>query len=167
MTPLTCSYEEAIARAARSGLWTEALQEHVAGCRLCRDTAAVAAWLKAAADLDDGSGTIPDEDLIWLRSRSIENDDAVEKTLWPVRAAETIGVAAALAAAAAGLLLRGPDLIRALPGAIASGRDVATAWLTNTEAALPAVPPLVWPVSIVLFALIVFFSILDPTPSED
>ena len=167
MTPPTCSYEEAIARAARSGLWTDTLQEHAAGCRLCRDTAAVAAWLKAAADLDDGNGTIPDEELIWFRSRLIEHDAAVERTLWPVRAAGTIGVAAALAAAAAGFLLRGPDLIHALPGAIASGRDVATAWLTNTEAALPAVPALAWPVSIVLLALIVFFSILGPVPSED
>ena len=167
MTPLTCSYEEATSRAARSGLWTEALQEHAAACRLCRDTAAIAAWLKAAADLDHGNGTIPDEELIWLRSRSVERDSAVEKTLWPVRAAELIGVAAALAAAAAGLLVRGPDLIRALPGAIIAGRDAATAWLAHTEAALPAVPALAWPVSILLLALIVFFSILDPVPSED
>jgi hypothetical protein len=167
VNPSACPYEEAVARAARSGLWNAALREHAAGCGICRETALVAGWLKAAVPLDGDDGPCPDPELIWLRSRSMEKESAIEKTLLPVRAVEAIGGFAALATAFAGLIFRGPDLIRGLPGAIASGRNAAAALFTGIEGASAVGAALAWPAIVLLIALWILVFITYPALSED
>ncbi|GBC85697.1 hypothetical protein HRbin11_02147 [bacterium HR11] len=70
----TCVYEDAVRRAARTGRWDEALRDHVAGCDLCRDVAAVTRALQALAQMPiSDEARLPDPALIWWKARLLKD----------------------------------------------------------------------------------------------
>jgi hypothetical protein len=76
--PVSCSQEQAVARAVGTGSWTEALAAHAEACAICGDVAQTAHWLRAIANAPhetDVSGisqqtrALPDPGLVWWRAR--------------------------------------------------------------------------------------------------
>ena len=167
MKSLACPYESSVSRAVRSGHWSEALREHAAACRACRETAAVAGWLQAADRAGRSGVSALDPELIWLQSRSIERDTAVDKTLLPVRLVEAIGGLAAFALLVAGLMVQGPEAVRALSGAITSGQDGAAALLAGTWSPSLHIAPLASPAFIAFLAIFAVLAATYPLLSED
>ncbi|MCD4749785.1 MAG: hypothetical protein K8R59_10475 [Thermoanaerobaculales bacterium] len=66
----SCSFEERVSAAARTGSWSDELRDHCASCRDCAETTLVMAALVADAEmLAADTVPLPDPRAIWLRSR--------------------------------------------------------------------------------------------------
>ena len=82
MKQMNCSQEGAVARAAATATWPEALAAHAKQCAICRDVAQTAHWMRALATPteEDGSADmiaeltrpLPDPGLVWQMAR-LEN----------------------------------------------------------------------------------------------
>ncbi len=79
-----CSLDEAVARAARAGRWTDELAAHRDGCAICSEVSLVAAALATDADaLASGAQALPDPGIIWLRARLAARErQAKRATRW-------------------------------------------------------------------------------------
>jgi hypothetical protein len=75
---VSCSQEQAVARAVGTGSWTEALAAHAEECSICRDVAQTAHWIRAmASPLHESDASydsrqsrpLPDPGLVWWRAR--------------------------------------------------------------------------------------------------
>lgn len=127
-----CPYETAIARAARAGLWKDALRAHIIHCTSCRETATVAAFLNSAAATTPQVAHLPDAPLLWLRRNLMKTEAVVERSLLPIRAAEAL-VWSALLTAVIGLpIWTGSSWLSELK----SWSD--TVWNSLSTATLPA-----------------------------
>ena len=90
-----CSYQEAVAAAARSGDWSPELSTHRDGCLTCAELTLVVAALAAdAEELNAIETPLPDPAPIWLRARlaSRERDyhRATRAITWVQRAAVAV-----------------------------------------------------------------------------
>jgi hypothetical protein len=89
-----CDCEPAVVRAVQTGLWTDELREHFAGCPICGDAAMIAGTLRAGAA---EAFEVPAPGLIWwkaqLRRRLESQERAVRPLVWAERAALVAGVA--------------------------------------------------------------------------
>lgn len=112
----TCRFEEAVAAAARSGLWTAELREHRDGCPACAETTLVAAALAAEAAVEAADAApLPEPRVIWLKARLAERERHARRATLAIT---WVHRAAALAAALA-VVLGAPSAVgslRALAG---------------------------------------------------
>ena len=95
MKQASCSQEEAVARAAGTGNWPEALAAHAQECAICCDVAQTARWMRSlASSLDDSRPIrpLPDPGLVW---RSAYLDQKHAKKIGTVLEWVRIGSAAA------------------------------------------------------------------------
>jgi hypothetical protein len=99
MSDHSCPFEDAVAAAANSGVWTPELRAHRDGCMTCAELTLVAAAL--AEDADELLGLprpLPDPGIIWLRARLAERENnfrrATRAIAWVQRA--TIAAVVAL-----------------------------------------------------------------------
>jgi hypothetical protein len=108
MTPVTCPHEPAVIRAVRDGQWPDgadaALVAHADRCGACRETAAIAAMLRAADAGDDVR--VPTPAQMWwrlaVRARLEREQAAARPLVWSQGLAAATGLG--LAAAALGLV---------------------------------------------------------------
>lgn len=78
MTERTCSFESGTADAAMTGIWPEHLLAHLASCASCRETRAVAEFMRRAAAHAGRNEPAPDFARLVLRVR-LENDARIEE----------------------------------------------------------------------------------------
>jgi len=65
----TCSREDAVVRAVRSGAWTESLEAHARDCAICREAREAARWMRALAREGEEPRDLPDARTLWLRAQ--------------------------------------------------------------------------------------------------
>jgi hypothetical protein len=94
-----CRFEAEVAEAARSGLWSDALRSHVAGCVSCEETRMVAGFMNRAAAALGRQESAPDPTLIWLKAElaRLGRSDQRERRAW-IWSGAISGVAATLTA---------------------------------------------------------------------
>jgi hypothetical protein len=102
MTTKSCSYEEAVTTAARSGDWSPDLKAHRDGCLTCAELTLVVAALAAdAEELAAIDRPLPDPAPIWLRARLASREHqyhrATRAIVWVQRAAIAVALAVGLA----------------------------------------------------------------------
>ena len=95
----SCTHEDAVTAAARSGEWTPELQAHRDGCMTCAElTLVVAAMAADAEELLNLAEPLPDPGVIWFRAQLAEREKnfrrATRAIVWVQRA--TIAVVAAV-----------------------------------------------------------------------
>lgn len=97
MNVRNCQLEAQAAAAARSGEWSAELRRHVARCEACAEAALVGEFLQAESQSGD-LPALPSAGQVWwkaqIRARRMDAERAVE----PVRLAQRIAAAIALAA---------------------------------------------------------------------
>jgi hypothetical protein len=85
MKQASCSQEAAVARAAATGIWPDALATHAKECGICRDVTKVAYWMRAVAGSVGAREAnlnsqpvrpLPDAGAIWQRAHLDEGYDA-------------------------------------------------------------------------------------------
>lgn len=79
-----CVFEEKIAKASRSGEWSDALLAHAADCRSCAEVALVASYLFSSNDAVDLNAELPDAGRIWRKAQVASNVEALERALRPI-----------------------------------------------------------------------------------
>lgn len=82
MSHRSCSQETAVARAVRTGEWSEALQAHLRDCASCRSVREAARWMQAlapAAQPGEAQRDLPDPQILWLRAQFSERQAAAER----------------------------------------------------------------------------------------
>jgi hypothetical protein len=69
MKPRHCEHSAEIARAARTGYWSDALRDHVEACALCTETRAVSEALLADSARMRAASPPPDASRVWIDAR--------------------------------------------------------------------------------------------------
>lgn len=76
MKQVSCSWEEAVARAAGTGVWPEAIATHAKQCSLCCEVAQISHRMGSLANSISGPiRPLPDPGLIWRRAH-LDQEDA-------------------------------------------------------------------------------------------
>lgn len=153
MNPLHCVFEEKVAAASRSGVWSDSLRAHVAGCRSCEDLALVTGYLSASSQAslqayltDD---PLPGADRIWHQAQVAARAAAMERALRPILWVRRISFAVSAAAVVVALISWWPQI-----GGLVSG--IAQS-LTH-----PAAPAAAGPQSVLLLLAGAFLVVLLP-----
>ena len=100
MSHRSCSQETAVARAVRTGDWSEALQAHLRNCATCRGVQEAARWMQAlapAAQPGEVQRDLPDPQILWLRAQFSERQAAAERAQKMAQWVEVACVAAVCA----------------------------------------------------------------------
>jgi len=99
MSITNCSLESAVARAVRSGEWSESLEAHLHECAICRDVREAAGWMQglAQATAREAQEGLPDPRVLWLRAQLSERQAAAERAHKFVQWVEIACVTAACA----------------------------------------------------------------------
>lgn len=83
MSHTGCSEEGAVARAVRSGEWSESLKAHIRRCGTCRSVRQVAQWMHTLASESQMEAreqtNLPDPQVLWLRAQISERQQAAER----------------------------------------------------------------------------------------
>lgn len=74
MNDAPCRFEAEVIEASRSGLWSDEIRSHVAGCTACEETRTVAAFMNRTAEALGRREAAPDPTLIWLRAELARRD---------------------------------------------------------------------------------------------
>lgn len=84
MTDENCPFEARTAEAAKTGRWPGELRSHLAGCAVCEETRAVAAFFNRAAEALGRNEPAPDPTLIWLKAELARRDglDRSDRRIW-------------------------------------------------------------------------------------
>jgi hypothetical protein len=91
-----CSEERAVIAAIRAGDWTPSLREHAATCSVCTEVILVEAELNRDAAVSNEQMRLPPAELIWLRSRLLAQQSALN----PIHGVERWAFRFAVASAA-------------------------------------------------------------------
>ena len=94
-----CPQESDVARAVRSGEWSEPLQAHLRDCPVCRGVQESARWMQALgqASARQAQEGLPDPQILWLRAQLSERQAAAERVHKALRWVEIACMAAACA----------------------------------------------------------------------
>lgn len=84
MNPSHCVFEDKVAAASRSGVWSDSLRAHVAGCRVCEDLALATGYLSASSQTSREDDALPGADRIWYRAQVAARAAAMERALRPI-----------------------------------------------------------------------------------
>ena len=96
-----CEHEADVRELARSNADAPALRGHVATCPACRETLAVATWMRRFAALPAEAPPLPNPIGIWLRAEMLRRWDAQRKAESPIEVGERIQAGVGLLGAAA------------------------------------------------------------------
>ena len=109
-----CENEAAVAKAAASGLLTEALREHANRCEVCAEVLLVSRYLQqesGAAMLEaEVDSPLPDGGRIWWKAQLAARREAVERAGKPIAIVERVSLALGAVTAAAFLLWAWPQV---------------------------------------------------------
>jgi hypothetical protein len=99
MSHTSCPQESDVARAVRSGEWSEPLRAHLRDCAICRGVQESARWMQAlgqttAREAQEG---LPDPQILWLRAQLSERQAAAERAHRALQWVEIACMAAACA----------------------------------------------------------------------
>ena len=100
MSHRSCSQETAVARAVRTGEWSEALQAHLRDCATCRSVQEAARWMQAlapGAQTGEAQRDLPEPQILWLRAQFSERQAAAERAQKMAQWVEVACVAAVCA----------------------------------------------------------------------
>ena len=99
MSHTSCSQQSAVARAVRSGEWSEPLQAHLRECTSCRGVQEAVQWMQALAQgaAREAQESLPDPQILWLRAQLSERQAAAERAHKVLQWVEIACVAAACA----------------------------------------------------------------------
>jgi hypothetical protein len=76
---MRCDWEQRIAEATRSGLWTSSLRDHLRDCQACTQTELIAASLQDAAVVR--SFEPPPPGLVWRRAQAIQRERKLQQAI--------------------------------------------------------------------------------------
>jgi hypothetical protein len=156
----TCPHESDVLDLAAMGRWPDradaGLREHVAGCAVCADLAAVASVLTAGHVESFDQASVPDGSLVWYRAAWRAREESTRRALRPLRVAHIAALACLVVAvvmgASAGLtwLVASWDAARDLVSGPLSSittfgqetRDSAGVWLAAMAIAWVVLIPL-------------------------
>jgi hypothetical protein len=79
MRQSSCSQEESVLKAVRTGMWEDALSDHVAGCDACKEIVQTSQWMQALAQASEKNLSLPDASLLWWRAHLSEKQGRVER----------------------------------------------------------------------------------------
>ena len=112
-----CEKEQEVLEAVRSGrlglersAWAEELRSHIASCTDCADLALVTEYLQREDKAGIAEAHLPSASLMFWKAQLRARRESTEKALLPVRVAEKIAAASAVAVAGSLLLWKGPAL---------------------------------------------------------
>jgi hypothetical protein len=105
-----CLHEAAAIEAQRSGEWEDALAAHFESCPHCREAVRIASWMETLAATTAAHRTLPDPDLLWIKSRLFERQAAADRVLQPLLVGDTVARSVVGAFAAAWLALSWPSM---------------------------------------------------------
>jgi len=96
MTFRTCSYENEIAQALKSGHWPDGcgaeLRAHVENCANCSDLVLVTQTFQSARSESESSAVMGSPSLLWWRAQLRRRNAATERVSRPVTIAETFAL---------------------------------------------------------------------------
>ncbi len=79
MEQMDCQFESEVVKAAKSGLWPDALKQHVAGCIFCQGTVALCESLAGLADETVLPASLPNARLIWMKAQVLKKQKRAAK----------------------------------------------------------------------------------------
>jgi hypothetical protein len=79
-----CSLESEVLSAVLEGCWTEQLREHVSGCVICTEVAAVAGAFKCSRE----AVVVPDVSRVWWLAQLKTRREAAKSATTPIVAAQ-------------------------------------------------------------------------------
>ena len=77
-----CPMEASVLLARRTGLWTGALERHIADCSNCQELLKVAGFMNGIADNLRRDPALPDPVLVWLKAQWIEREEQQRRHLF-------------------------------------------------------------------------------------
>jgi hypothetical protein len=104
-----CDNELDFLAAMTSGVWPEAVQEHLRACPACADLALVMRTLCDSAAAAE-SEQVPDPATIWRAVVRQQRLETVRRATWPITVVARIAIATAALTAAAGIVWLWPSL---------------------------------------------------------
>jgi hypothetical protein len=128
MQRFECEFEAEVLAAVVESRWPGAagasLREHVAGCAICSDVAAVAGAIDTARRESRSTATVPDSGHVWWRAQLRARREAAEAAGRPITAAQLIAFACAV------------GLLGACFGATSTWFQTALKWMASSLADL-------------------------------
>jgi len=98
----SCEFEQSIAKAVRSGAWSEELRQHATGCESCAEVMLVAQFLQQEAQLAESEAKLPTANFLLWKTEIIQRQRASQQAARPVTWAVAIGVLLFVAVLAGG-----------------------------------------------------------------
>ena len=102
---IECSREQDVLDAVTAGRWPgrcdAELRDHVEGCGICQDVAAVFAAISAERDAAELDAAVPPSSIVWWRAQIRAREEAAAAAARPIAVAQIVAVACLLAAAVA------------------------------------------------------------------
>lgn len=130
-----CPREQDVLDAVSAGRWPHRadaeLRNHVDGCGICQDVAAVFAAISDDLDAADQELAVPHSSIVWWRAQIRAREEAAAAAARPIAVVQIAAVACLIAAA----IVLAPLALSTLQLAAGSTADVA-AWLAPRAAAV-------------------------------
>lgn len=99
MKPLDCEFESEVLAAALQGRWPERvdaqLLEHAAACRICAETALVAAAMESAREESRAAVVLPEAGRVWWLAQLRARREAIKAAERPITLVQVIAFACA------------------------------------------------------------------------
>jgi hypothetical protein len=111
-----CPHEAAVLEAGRSGRWEASLRAHFDSCPHCREAVRIAGWMQTLAATTVKHHSLPDPDLLWIKSRLFGRQEAADRASQPLVLGDMLARAIVGAFAAAWLALSWPGMQSYLVG---------------------------------------------------
>ena len=112
MRTVECSREQDVIDALASGRWparvADELAAHVASCRICEDTLAVAGPILAEHDTFTTDAHVPSSAVMWWRAQMRAKQEAAREAARPVTVAQIVGGICVMAVAVALMVVFSP-----------------------------------------------------------
>lgn len=136
MNPSHCVFEEKVAAASRSGVWSDSLRAHVAGCQSCEDLALVTGYLSASSQVSRGDDPLAGADRIWHSAQVAARAAAMERALRPILWVRRIAFAVCAAAVIVALVSWWPQIGGLVKGIAGSFTHPAASAATAPQSVL-------------------------------
>ena len=130
-----CSREQDVLDAVTAGRWPrrsdEELRQHVDGCAICQDVAAVFSAISEERDAADQDVVVPPSSIVWWRAQMRAREEAAAAAARPIAVAQIVAVACLIGAT----LALAPLALATVKMAAGSAASI-TAWLAPRAAAV-------------------------------
>src|SRR5712691_4643113 len=95
-----CSQENAVARAARTGLWDKALRDHAAACTACQELVVAVTAMESLVSRSENNSERPDAGWLWRKALLEQKQAEADVAQRPLRVAQFASVPALILAVA-------------------------------------------------------------------